>query len=187
MRKRRGFFLFILAIAIAITSTWFNDLWISHQESQSNTVSESKLSYYFTQFSMISTNDIGTMEYKLSGKHFSHWSEKDVSEVVEPLLFSYDSQKKSTKMTADKAVIQHKKDSLELQGSVNIKNFSSDSSSLLETDLLRYHSSKRWIETDSQVTLTSDSSTITGKGMDSKLDENTLRIHSNVLSIFETK
>ena len=187
MRKRRGFSLFLLALAIATASIWFNDLWISYQDDKNSNTTQSKLSYYFTQFSMISTDANGSIEYNLVGKHFSHWTGRESSEIVNPQLTSFSSQKESTNMTAEKAVMLQQKDNLELQGSVNIRNFSSDSSSVLKTDLLRYHSKERLIETDSHVTLTSDSSIMSGKGMDSKLDENTLRIHSNVLSTFKKK
>lgn len=187
MRRRRGFFLFLLALAIATASIWFNELWINYQDDKEVNTTQSKLSYYFTQFSMISTNADGLIEYKLIGKHFSRWSGKETSEIVDPQLTSFNKQQESTNMTAEKAVMLHQKDNLELQGSVDIRNFNSDSSSVLKTDLLRYHSNERWIETDSHVTLTSDLSIMSGKGMDSKLDENTLRIHSNVLSTFKKK
>ena len=183
----RGFFLFLIALLIAWASIWLNHSWVSRNSNDSEDAKQSKVSHYFTNFTLISTNITGEVEYTLSGQHFSRWSGKDWSEILIPHLISFDTKKISTDMTADKAIMRHEQDVLELYDSVAIKGFSSDPSSILNTELLRYHPKKQWIETDSHVTFTSDSSTLTGKGMDSKLDENTLRIHSNVHSTFKTK
>jgi len=186
-RRWRGVFFSLVALLVAWASIWLNDAWISRQKSDSVEAKESKVSHYFTHFSLTSSNDVGEVEYKLFGQHFSRWSGKDWSEVLKPHLVSFSEGNKSTDMTADRAIMHDEQDVLELHDSVIIKDSSSDPPSILKTELLDYHPEKKWVETDSQVIFTSGSSVLTGKGMDSKLDENILRIHSNVHSTFETK
>lgn len=184
MRRRSGILLLILAIVVAIASIWFNKLWITYQQHYDIQADKSRLSYYFTEFSLQSTDANGTPEYKLSGQHFSHWTGKDTSEIVTPKLYAFDKKQQRTQIIADNAVMFHKDDHLELQGAAKITNTRSGSTTSLETENLRYHPKKRWIETDAQVTFTTGNSTIMGKGMDSQLDKNILRIHADVLSIF---
>lgn len=192
--KWRGIFLLLVALLIAWLSLWLNDAWINRQKKAATEAKESKVSHYFTRFSLSSINPEGIVEYRLFGQHFSRWSGKDWSEILEPHLvtFSTDAadnnkEKQSTDMTAKKGIMRHEQDILELQKAVVIKDLSSDPISTLKTELLYYHPEKKWIDTDVQVTFTSDSSVLMGTGMDSKLDENILRIHSNVHSTFKTK
>ena len=185
--KWRGIFLLLIALLVAWISIWLNDTWVNRQRKESIEIKESKVSHYFTNFTLTSSNQEGEVEYRLFGQHFSRWSGKEWSEILVPHLISYDTKEKSSDMIANKAIMQHEQDILELHDSVVIKDLSSDPSSTLNTELLYYHPEKQWIETDAQVTFTSGSSVLTGKGMDSKLDDNILRIHSNVHSTFETK
>jgi len=187
MRRRGGILLLILAIVIAIASTWFNDLWISYQRNHNQLADKSRISYYFTEFSLQSSNAEGVSEYKLRGQHFSHWTGKDTSEIIQPRLYAYKQNKQSTQMTADSATLFHKQDIVELQGAARIINTASGTRTSLEAENLRYHPNKQWIETDSRIRFSSGNSKITGKGMDSKLDENILRIHADVRSIFDAK
>lgn len=183
----RSLFLLLIALLIAWASIWLNDAWISRQNSDATAIKESKVSHYFTHFSLTSSNAIGEVQYTLSGKHFSRWSGKDWSEISKPHLVSYSGNKQSTDMTADKAIMLHQKDILELHDAVTIKNLIAQPPTILTTELLNYYPEKQWLETDAKVTFTSDSSKLIGQGMDSKLDENILRIHSNVHSTFEIK
>jgi LPS export ABC transporter protein LptC len=186
MGQRNGILLLILAMLIAIASTWFNDLWISYQREHRNQIESSQVSYYFADFALLSTNPQGEVEYKLSGQHFSHWTGKDSSEIIRPNLLAFSQNTPSSQIRADTATVS-KNDTVELQGAVKITNSSSSNTTMLEADDLRYHPNKQWIETDSNITFTSGNSTITGKGMDSQLDKNILRIHADVLSIFKAQ
>ncbi len=185
--RRRGLFLLFLALLVAIASTWLNGLWIAQKKSESKEAKQSRVSHYFTEFSLMSTDAEGVVEYTLTGRHFSRWSGKDWSEVSEPRLITFEAKKQSNKMTAKKAIMLHKKDVLELHDNVNIKDFNSDPVSVLTTDFLRYYPKKRIINTEATVKFVSGTTVLTGKGMDSKLDENTLRIHSDVHTTFEQK
>lgn len=187
MRRRNGILLLILTIVVALATTWFNDLWISYQRNHNQLADKSRIAYYFTEFSLQSSNAEGVAEYTLRGQHFSHWSGKDTSEIIQPRLYAFKPNQPSSQMTADSAIMFHAQDIVELQGAARIINTASGTQTRLETDNLRYHSNKQWIETDSKVRFTSGNSTITGKGMDSQLDENTLRIHADVRSTFTAK
>ena len=187
MRRRGGIFVLVLAIVVALASTWFNELWISYQRNHNQLADKSRISYYFTEFSLQASNAEGMAKYKLQGQHFSHWTGKDTSEIIKPQLYAFNQNKQTSQISADSATMFHKDDIVELQGTARIINTTSGTSSMLEAEKLRYHPNKQWIETDSRITFTTGKSILMGKGMDSKLDENTLRIHADVLSTFNPK
>ncbi len=186
-KRRHGLFFFILALIIAIASTWVNKTWISYQKYKNEYDQQSKISHYFADFNVTQHHADGSLDYKLSGKHLSHWSGTKSSEISELQIVSYEDKKPSFNMTAAQAIMRNEEKVLELHDSIIIKDLQSDPISVLTTDFLRYYPDKKWINTESQVKFVSGTTILTGKGMDSKLDENKLRIHADVHSTFEKK
>lgn len=188
MRKRKGFILFLLALIVGVGITWFNELWLDHQEIHAKTKEENRISSYFTGFSLIATDPQGNREYSLSGKHLSHRSGADKSEILSPHMVSFRSDgSQDTEINAEEGFIAHDSDIVTLVGSVNLISANNDETTKLDTETLTYHSRDQYVETDADVKITSGSSVLTGKGMDSRLKDNILRIHSNVHSTFKTQ
>ena len=184
-RRRRGLLFVAIALAIAFASTWVNKTWISYQDNKNNGDQQNRISHYFTDFTVTENDVNGLLKYKLTGKHLSHWSSSEISEVTKPHVITYHDEKPASDMLAKQAIIKDKDNMLELRGSVIIKNLQSEPISILTTDFLRYYPNEKWVNTESRVKFVSGKTLLMGKGMDSKLDDNKLRIHADVYSTFE--
>lgn len=189
--NRKGLFLLIFSIAIAITATWLNSFWLTYQGFVTDN-NEKQVDYYLSDFSLLNTSSSGDMKYFMQGQHLVHKNATGGSEIFHPLIQANDSDGQSVFIQADKASQENTLGVIELAGSVVIEKTNTLKNSDLEktgftlnTQNLSFNPNKRTLFTEEAIMLTTKNGLLTGKGLRSNLDEQELRILSNVHSKFE--
>ena len=196
----KGLLLVIFSIIIALSVTWLNNFWLSYQEFVS-AKNERQIDYYLSDFSLLNTSADGTMKYYLKGQHLVHKNSTGGSEIFRPIIQAADSDGQYLLIHAEKAQQKKTEGIIELAGAVRIEktnnqnnltanNLSSNqidntSDFSLKTKNLSFDPIKREIFTDAMITLTTKDALLTGTGLQSKLDQQELRILSNVHAKFD--
>jgi LPS export ABC transporter protein LptC len=187
MLKRQGLWLLLLALIITAISTWLNTTWTNHQQFTEN-YNKEKLSYYFTRFSLLTTNDAGVPDYKLTGKHFSHWKEKSQSEIATPQITTLmNDGLTQSHSSAQTALVHHNDKRFELIDQVVLREFDDQQklASTLTTEKLQYFIDSKEIKTDLPFQIKSIDSKVTGTGLHGDLEAKQVQVLSNAKTIYE--
>jgi len=182
--NRGGLFLLMLSVAIAITITWLNSSWITFKDFQI-TKNDKKIDYYLSDFTILNTQADGQMRYFITAQHLVHQQSTGSSEIFKPLLQARDNNGTMVSLQSDKAD-QNKNGVIQLLGDVSVvKNDArpEENFELLTRDLV-YNPNQKTLSSKSKVEFTSSQGKLEGVGFSSKLDEQALRIHSNVHTQF---
>ena len=190
--NRKGLFLLIFSVSIAITITWLNSFWLSYKDFVSDT-NEKQFDYHLSDFSLLQTSNTGEMKYYLEGQHLTHKNTTGGSEIFNPLIQINDSDDKLLFIQAKKAFQKKSQGDIELSGSVLIKKLEINDQKTqtpqpnfkLETEKLVFNPIKKELSSDTDITLTSKDGLLTGTGLYGKLDQQELRILSNVHAKFD--
>lgn len=179
--RRRGLWLFVFALIIALVSTWLNNFWTEQQQLSRYKQDNNKISYYFTQFTLLTTDGEGSGQYRLSGNHLSHWQEKKFSEIITPEIIALDQQQVTMQTRADVAYLNHQDNSLSLEGNVILKqqHLAAQSHTLTTEKLVYFHHNQQ-IETDQPFKLQSAHGVLQGRGLELQLNNKQMKVLSNV-------
>ncbi|MCK5813372.1 MAG: LPS export ABC transporter periplasmic protein LptC [Cocleimonas sp.] len=197
----KGLLLLIASITTALAVTWLNSFWLSYQEFISAT-NERQIDYYLSDFSLLNTSADGDLKYYLQGRHLVHKNSTGGSEIFQPSIQATDSDGQNLLIYAEKAQQKKTQGTIELAGSVLIKKTAhqnklapnnvtrnqlenNPSDFILTTKNLSFDPVKREIFTDAMITLTTKDGLLTGTGLHSQLDQQELRILSNVHAKFD--
>lgn len=197
----KGLLLLIVSIITALAVTWLNNFWLSYQEFIS-IKNERQIDYYLSDFSLLNTTSDGELKYYLQGRHLVYKNSTGGSEIFQPIIQATDSDGQTLLIHAEKAQQKKTQGIIELAGSVLIEktnNKNKSTSKHLQPEQLSHHSSdfilktknlsfdpiKREIFTDAMITLTTQDGSLTGTGLHSQLDQQELRILSNVHAKFD--
>ncbi|MCF6188966.1 MAG: LPS export ABC transporter periplasmic protein LptC [Cocleimonas sp.] len=182
--NRSGLLLLVLSVLIAIVITWLNSTWLIYKGFQF-TQKVKKIDYYLSDFTLLNTLPNGQMRYFVTAEHLVHQQSTNSSEIFKPLLQASDVDGSMITLKSDKAE-QNKEGIIKLVGDVNvIKNSPKikENFELITHDLI-YNPKQKALSSTSKVIFTSYQGQLQGVGFSSKLDEQELRIHSNVRAEF---
>ena len=192
--NRKGLLLLILSIIIAVSTIWLNSFWLSYKGLVSEN-DEKQIDYYLSDFSLLQTSNTGEMKYYLQGQHLTHKNSTGGSEIFHPTIQTHDHDGTQLFIQATKAFQEKSTSNIELSGNVLIqknnmskldtKQDNSNLSFKLETESLIFNPEKRELSTDAHISLTTQDGLLTGTGLRSKLDQQELRILSNVHAKFD--
>jgi len=179
--NRRGVLLLIGAIIVAVLITWLNSYWITYKGLQF-TEKVKKIDYYLSDFTLLNTESDGNMRYLVKGQYLIHQESTGASEIFNPLLQARNSDNTIISLESKKARQEKRNGPIQLLGKVSIvKNSNKTSKGFqLHTSNLLYNPLEKKVSSNTKVVLDSDFGTLQGIGFSSKLDEQELRIHSNV-------
>ena len=197
----KGLLLVIISIIIAVAVTWLNNVWLSYQEFVS-AGNERQIDYYLSDFSLLNTTAKGEMKYYMQGQHLVHKNSTGASEIFQPMIQAADHHGETLFIHAEKAQQKQSQGVIELAGSVLIQKTTQQNKTTnngiqldsldnkttdfrLKTANLSFDPIKREIFTDAAITLTTKDGLLTGTGLRSQLDQQELRILSNVHAKFD--
>jgi LPS export ABC transporter protein LptC len=173
---------------IALTITWLNSFWLSYQDFVS-VGNERQIDYYLSDFSLLNTNANGEMKYYVQGEHLVHKNTTGGSEIFHPTLQAVDANGQNIIIQAEKAQQKKSEGVIELVGSVHIKKTTNTEDKTTDFSLttanLSFDPIKREIFTNAPITLTTKNGLLTGTGLHSQLDQQELRILSDVHAKFD--
>ncbi len=182
--NRGGLLLLVLSMVIALAITWLNSTWLTYKGFQF-TQKVKKIDYYLSDFTLLNTLPDGQMRYFVTAEHLVHQQSTNSSGIFKPLLQASDVDGSMITLKSDKAE-QNKEGIITLVEDVNVmkngpkikENFE------LITHNLIYNPKQKTLSSTSKVIFTSYQGQLQGVGFSSKLDEQELRIHSNVRAEF---
>lgn len=184
--NRSGFFLLLLAIISAVALTWVNTTWLTYKDF-SFIKQERLIDYYLTDFSILNTYKDGSMRYLLKGQNLVHQQSSGASKIIKPIIQARDLDNNTITLTAKQAA-QDKKDApILLSDAVNVIKDSPNPQENFElkTSDLTYNPTSREIYSSAAVNFRSPTGNMQGTGFNTKLDEEELRILSNVRAKFK--
>jgi len=181
--NKGGLTFLIIAIVLALAFTWLNSSWHTYKEILLPQ-NVKKIDYYLTDFTLLNTQSDGSMRYLLKGKNLTHQQTTGRSEIFNPQIKATDSDGSIISLQAGSATQVDKNGLITLLGDVKLDKKGSDDDAtsnfqLTASDLV-YNPLKKELSSKTKVILNTDSGRIEGVGFNSKLNEQSLRIHSNV-------
>ena len=184
----RSFGLIALGLSLVLAGilTWLNLSWRTISEF-TNQTSQSRIDYYLSDFTLINTNKFGQIVYQLEGEHLIHKQENGASEIYRPSITKSSDKGNRLTINADKAIQISKGGNIELTGKVNVEQKSPDKllGFKLLTQNLTYNPKEQKISTMEKSDFISTQGSIKGVGFETSLDEQELRILSNVQAEFQ--
>ncbi len=186
--NKNGFILLLTAITVAVFTIWLNSYWVNNKGFQF-IQKDKKIDYYLSNFTLLNVNSDGSMRYLVKGRHVIHQQSSKTSELIKPLLEAQNSNEEITSITADKAIQSEKNGPITLQGVVNVRKNSIDPMNRIEfeTSDLLYNPLTKELSSNNQINLISNKIKLQGIGFTSKLDEEAIRILSDVNVEIQTK
>lgn len=183
--NRNGTVLLIIAIIFAIVSIWINSNWLSHKDFQF-IKKDKKIDFYLSDFTLLNTQANGEMRYLITGKHLIHQVSNKATVLFSPLIKARGENGDITLIKAKKAEQKIDNGPISLLGDIFVEknSLNSEGTTRFKTKDLVYNPNEKTLSTDSEVTFISDFGHFQGTGLTSKLNEQEIRIHSNVQSTF---
>lgn len=185
MNNRNGFFFLIFAVVVAIAFTWLNSSWLSYKAFVFDK-QERQIDYYLSDFSILNTYPDGTMRYVVRGQNLVHQQSNSASKIIKPTIEARDVDDSLISINANEAQQDKKNGPILLVGKVDVikKSENKDEDFKLLTSDLSYNPISQEIYTDAELSFSSNSGELTGKGFNTKLDQQELRILKNVQAKF---
>lgn len=183
--NRNGTVLLVIAILFTIISIWVNSNWLSHKDFQF-IKKDKKIDFYLSEFTLLNTQADGEMRYLITGKYLIHQVSNKATVLFTPLIKARSDNGEITSIKAKKAEQKIENGPISLLGDIFVEknSLNSEGTTQFKTKDLVYNPNKKMLTTDSKVTFISDFGRFQGTGLTSKLNEQEIRIHSNVQSTF---
>ncbi len=183
--NKNGVILLIAAIVIALLLTALNTFWLSYNGLITHKKIK-KIDYYLSDFTLLSTQADGKMRYHLKALHLIHQQSTGSSEIFKPVFEAQDVANTHLMIEAEKALQKKRNGSIELIGNVKVikKGNEKTTGFQLATENLTYNPQTQTLQTKAAILLESSSGFIRGVGLTSQLDQQEIRILSNVHAEF---
>lgn len=183
----KGFFLLVLGLVIVLLIHNVQDF-LPRAQLSAVKPDYDQVDYYLADFSLSAIAQDGSLSHTLDGQYMGHWREKNTSFIVSPRIQSQAEPNRGT-LTAEEATLDHSKNEVLLNGKVQLlseQNSAKNPQQLtLETAFLRYRLNDKVLSTESEVKITGPNLILQGTGLESKLDEETLRLNQHVRSVYQ--
>ena len=184
--KNIGILAFVLSVLFAGVVTWINLSWKSIKQF-TNITSVSRINYYLSDFTLTNTDALGNISYQLDGEHMIHKQLTGSTEVYKPNIIKSSSSGGMLTIDAEKAIQLKKGDNILLSGDVKAVQHDADGTLVftLLTQDLTYNPNEQKLSSEAKSDFIGVQATTTGVGFDTMLDDQEIRIHSNVQSEFK--
>jgi len=184
--KTFGRIFFILAIMFSASVTWLNLSW-KNIEQLANSPSKSRIDYYLSDFTLVKTDAEGKVRYQVTGHNLTYNQQSNASEIYQPYIEARSKQGELVTIKSHKATQAGKSGNMSLTGEVKVHKplFEDSPEFTLTTQNMVYSPSNQTISSSDELDLVSNQGYLQGKGFTTNLDEQELRILSNVQAEFE--
>ena len=148
----------------------------------------SQADYYLEAFETRKFDVEGNPQYVMKGDTLSHYPEDDRSVIVEPRLVVYRNDV-VWQMSSPRGVFTPQPDTFVLDGEVSMlrSGSGSDEDVKLETSNVVVMTEANKVTTDQPITVTAENWQLRSIGLESNIDDGTLKLLSNVTARYETK
>ncbi len=119
---------------------------------------------FMNDFEMTAMNDSGTPAYTLNGKHLERYNDSDETRIEQPVFHLLDADKQ-WKVCADFALVNDKKNTIQLQNNVIMQQQNVEPAITIRTQKMLIHTKTQIAQTQAQVNITQGKSQLTSTGM----------------------
>ena len=181
-----GIIAFVLSVLFAATVTWLNLSWKTIAQF-SNEASQSRIDYYLSGFTLIDTDQSGGITYQMTAEHLIHKQAGGDSVIYSPRIKKQSSDGELLTIESEKAIQAGKGGNITLTGEVRVKQATTNDNPgfTLLTQNLTYNPVEQKISSKEKSDFISVQGTMTGIGFETKLNDQELRILSNVQAEFK--
>lgn len=184
--QKHGLILLMISVTFALLITWLNNILITQGGLQ---LAEKirQIDYYLSDFTLLVTSPDGNMRYHITAQHLIHQQSSGASEIFKPQIQARDNPDMLIRMSAESAQQPLKNGPITLQGEVMALAEDSQHKPryAMSTRDLTYDPLTQQVSTDAGVLLESANGRISGTGLLSRLNEEELKILSNVHAEFK--
>lgn len=177
---QRGIFLLVIAILLALSSTWILSKW-RQQTAFSEALNQTEINVYMSEFQGYSTNAQGSPNYTLKAEHSTNQYRNNITQIFRP-QYSMITKTGNINIYAKKAT-KNQQDEIELTNNVIIKKKASQEKPgyRVDTEYLRYTPNNQQIDTDLPIKIiTTNNIIIKSIGLNEDLSSQITRLKSNV-------
>ncbi len=181
-----GIVAFVSSVLFAVAITWLNLSWKTIKQF-TNETSQSRIDYYLSDFTLIDTNQAGEISYQLNAEHLIHKQSSGTSEIYRPHIRQSSLDGKLLTIDSEKAIQAGKGGNITLTGKVRVKQATTNDfpAFTLTTQNLTYNPVEQKISSQAKSDFISPQGTMTGIGFETRLNDQELRILSNVQAEFK--
>lgn len=181
-----GIFAFALSILFAVLITWLNLSWKTIKQF-TNETSQSRIDYYLSDFTLMDTDTTGSISYQLTGEHLTHKQASGTSDIYKPKIKQNSSSGDLLIIVSEKAIQTSRNGNIILTGAVRVEQTTPQDSPVftLLTQNLTYNPTEQKISSQAKSDFISTQGSMTGIGFETKLDDQEIRILSNVQAEFK--
>jgi len=181
-----GLVAFVSSVLFAATITWLNLSWKTITQF-TNETSQSRIDYYLSGFTLIDTDRSGEISYQLTAEHLIHKQASGASEIYRPLIKKKSSDGNVLTINSEKAIQVGKDGNIKLTGDVRVEQARTKDNQgfMLLTQNLTYYPLEQKISSHEKSDFISPQGTISGIGFETSLNDQELRILSNVQAEFK--
>ena len=135
----------------------------------------------------MTTDGDGKVRYHVTGQHLTHNQASGASEIYQPYIEARSKEGELVTINAQRATQEDKSGNMRLSGEVKVLKplFNESPEFTLTTQNLTYSPSTQTISSASDINITSTQGYLRGTGFETRLDEQELRIFSNVQAEFK--
>ena len=181
-----GIIAFFLSLLFAATVTWLNLSWKTIKQF-TNETSQSRIDYYLSDFTLINTDKSGKINYQLNGEHLIHKQASGASEIYRPHINQQSRDGRLLTIDSEKAIQTGKGGNIVLTGEVKIEQAKTNDypGFTLHTQNLTYNPLEQKISSPAKSDFISPQGSMSGVGFETRLNDQELRILSNVQAEFK--
>ena len=181
-----GIMAFVVSVLFAGILTWLNLSWRTITQF-TNETSQSRIDYYLSDFTLINTDKSGKISYQLKADHLIHKQASGGSEIYRPHIKMKSGNGDLLTINAEKTMQTNKGGNITLTGEVSVRQTSINEQLgfTLLTQNLTYNPMEQKISSTEKSDFISAQGLMTGVGFETSLDDQELRILSNVQAEFQ--
>jgi lipopolysaccharide export system protein LptC len=156
-----------LLVTAALGSFWILEVLRQGQTSAPTVPSKDEPDYSVEKFNFVRMSKTGQARYNISGMKLTHFPKNDTFVIEQPLLHNLAEGQAPMTLHAERAVIAHDKNEIQLQRHVKVDRPASPSGTAfhLRTDYLLVLPDQDLMKTDKPVEILLGNSTLNGTGM----------------------
>lgn len=168
----------IIFLLLAITVWW--SITENYKDDQLQEVQGARyVEIFMNEFEITAMGDNGLPSHILNGAHLKRYNDSDETEVQQP-VFNLFQENGHWKINADTAIINDKKDTIQLNNNVIMQQQNIEPAVTIRTQTLLFNTRTQIAQTQSKVKITQGKSLLKSKGMIFNNITNELELSSNV-------
>lgn len=181
----------IIVIFLAVTalgSAWLLNV-VSQQRPSSDKVNYHEPDYYMEDFTTLTMRQDGTPKSSLYAVHMAHFPDNDTSELLQPKMELYRTNRRPLHISADKGWATADNEVILLKGHVLLWEDDENGERVLEvsTSKAEVLIDQEYAVTDQPATIKTKRTTITGIGLRAYFDDSRLEVLKDVHTYIEPK